>query len=162
MGCSTMANNEEYNDYLAHHGVKGMKWGRRKQRRTENKAAKAHFKTERTMFGSKKFQKASKKKSLEEAKLSSKQVKEGRYRVARARNIKRNAASISLGTLSAATAAKTGIGLICLTGGAATPAVLAAVGTVGLGTALAARKITGASYYGKQKKAYKRGIKNEK
>lgn len=148
-------NNE---NYLAHYGVLGMKWGRRKQRQTANQAAKAHFKTERSKFGSDKFQKASKKKSLKEASLSSKEVKEGRYRVARARNIKRNAASITLGSLTAVGAAKTGIGLAVLTGGAA---ILAGVGTVGLATALAARKVTGASYYGKQKKAYKKGIKAE-
>lgn len=148
--------------YLAHHGVKGMKWGRRKQRVTENKAARAHFKTERTKTSSNKWQKAYQKKNLNEAKLNSTEVKQGRYRVARARNIKRNAASLTIGAIVGSRAASIAGATAFLTGGAAIPAILAAGGATTLATAMAARKITGASYYGKQKKAYKTGLKRAK
>lgn len=114
----------ESNSYLCHHGVKGMKWGRRKQRRAENSAARAHFRTE-TAKDFQSHQKASRKKNLKEASLNESQIKSGRYRVARARSIKRNAA----------------------------PAIIAAVGASGIST-LGAHFGTGAHYYGKQRKAY--------
>lgn len=152
----------QMSDELYHHGVKGMKWGVRKQRRTENSAARAHFKTENSKVTSKKYQKASRKKSLNEAKLSSTEVKKGRYRVAKVRAIKRNAASITLGALTGSRAAAAGLGVAVATGGAAIPAMLAAGGTVGLATAIGAHYATGAHYYGKQRKAYKKGLKNSK
>lgn len=138
--------------YLAHHGVKGMKWGVRKQKRVENQAARAHFKSERAK-DYRSAQKANRKKSLKEATLSSTEVKQGRYRVARARNIKRNAASVALGALTGAGAAAA----VVATGGLATPAIIAAAGATSIST-VGAHFGTGAHYYGKQKKAYKTGL----
>lgn len=159
------------NDELYHHGVKGMRWGRRKQRPTSNSepskrqlkkerlesykkdkgpkrgkflnaansAARSHFRTERTRsFNT--YRKQNSKKNLKEARLTSNQIQGGRYRVARARSIKRNAASIAL-TAAATTAA-------VATGAAVVAPAIAAIGGVGLHFA------TGAHYYGKQRKAY--------
>lgn len=47
MGCLTMTNNEEYNDYLAHYGVPGMKWGQRRARKKANKAVKQWEKSQK-------------------------------------------------------------------------------------------------------------------
>lgn len=137
---------------LAHHGVKGMKWGRRKQRATENQAARAHFKSERT-GNFQQYRKATNKKNLKEGKLTTNQIKSGRYRVAKARSIKRNAASVAIGTLTGVGAAAA----IAGTGGLATPVILAGIGTAGVGT-IGAHFGTGAHYYGKQRKSYKKGV----
>lgn len=134
--------------YLCHHGVKGMKWGHRKQRRAENSAARSYFREDRAQdFQT--MKKANRKRNLREASLNESQVKTGRYRVARARSIKRNAASVTLGALTGAGAAAA----IVATGGAAAPAIIAAVGASGIST-LGAHFGTGAHYYGKQRKAY--------
>lgn len=166
-----------YNSYLIHHGVKGMKWGVRKKEESSgssntnhtkkiskkerlseyksdkgpksnaftnasNSAARSFFKAERTKsFNT--FRKANSERTLKEASLTESQIKNGRYRVARARSIKRTVlttwGSLGLGTLAGAAS-----------GGAAllvTPAVATAA-------AIPLNFITGAHYYGKQRKAY--------
>lgn len=135
-------------NYLCHHGVKGMKWGHRKQRRAENSAARAHFRSD-TAKDFQTMQRANRKKSIKEASLNESQIKSGRYRIARARSIKRNAASVALGALTGVGAAAA----ITATGGAAAPAIIAAVGGSSIGT-VGAHFGTGAHYYGKQRKAY--------
>lgn len=167
---------EEMNDeYLAHFGVLGMKWGKRKERKkavkegkksnldsyrsdkgpnrmgvmnAANSAARSHFRSERTRnFNT--YRKQNSKKTLKEARLTSDQVANGRYRVARARSIKRNAASVALGALTGAGA----VAAVAATGGVAAAGILAAVGGSGIGT-IGAHFGTGAHYYGKQRKAY--------
>lgn len=141
------------NDYLVHHGVKGMKWGRRKQRAKENSAARDFYRTERTNDFNK-YRKYERRKNLKEARLSSKDVKSGRYRVAKARSIKRNAASVAMGALVGTGAAAA----ITASGGTAALALMPIIGASSL-TTLGAHFGTGAHYYGKQRKAYKKGLK---
>ena len=136
-------------DYLCHHGVKGMKWGRRKSRMQANSAARAHYKADRTGNFSV-YRRNTSKKNQKEGNLSESQIKNGRYRVAKARSIKRNVASVAIGALAGAgTFAAT-----VATGGAALPAILATAGATSVTTA-ASHFGTGAHYYGKQRKSYK-------
>lgn len=161
-----MASYDHDMNYLSHHGVQGMKWGRRKQRPSSgrsrkqttlqtykkdnspkrfkvmnaaNSAARSHYRTERTKsFTS--YRKASAKRDIKEARLTESQIKNGRYRVARARSIKRNVASVALGTAAGAAAVASGAAIVA--------PVLAAVGTTSM------HFVSGAHYYGKQRKAY--------
>lgn len=166
-------------DYLCHHGIKGMKWGRRKDRSnhsgsSKKEAKKSTMKSYRSDKGPKRFKavnaansaarsfyraqrandfgdykKASNKQQLKEARLTESQIKNGRYRVARARSIKRNIASIGVGVGVGVASASA----ITATGGAALPAILASVGASGATTAIGHFK-SGAHYYGKQRRAY--------
>lgn len=137
-------------DYLCHHGVKGMKWGRRKDRRAANSAARAHYKADRTRNFNQ-YRKSTSKRDRKEGRLNESQIKNGRYRIARARSIKRNVASVAIGSLAGTGAAAA----VAATGGAALPGILAAVGATSATTA-AAHFGTGAHYYGKQRKSYKK------
>lgn len=137
-------------DYLCHHGVKGMKWGRRKDRRAANSAARAHFKADRT-GNFNKYKKSTSKRDRKEGRLSESQIKNARYRIAKARSIKRNAASVAIGSLAGAGA----MAAVAATGGAALPGILAAVGATSATSTVAHFK-TGAHYYGKQRKSYKK------
>lgn len=140
----------EQEDYLCHHGVKGMKWGRRKDRRAANSAARAHYKADRTSDFNK-YKKSTSKRDRKEGNLNESQIKSGRYRVARARSIKRNVASVAIGSLAGAGT----LAAVAATGGAALPGILAAVGSTSATSAIAHFK-TGAHYYGKQRKSYKK------
>lgn len=166
-------------DVLIHFGIPGMRWGHRKARETSgdgnkksakqqtldsyrndkgpkrfkvlnaaNSAARSHFRSDRTS-SFKTYRNQQRKRDLKEARLTSDQVKNGRYRVARARSIKRNAASVALGALTGAGAAAA----VASTGGLAAVGMLAFAGATGVGT-LGAHFGTGAHYYGKQRKAY--------
>lgn len=107
-----------------------------------NSAARSHFRSERTR-SFKTYRDQNSKKTLKEARLTEAQVKNGRYRVARSRSIKRNVASTVLSTAA-------GAAMIASGGLAVAPiaAATAVVGTTGLHFA------TGAHYYGRQRKAY--------
>lgn len=150
-------------DYLCHYGVLGMKWGRRKDRKraksktmrdykkdkgpkrfkvmnAANSAARSYYRSDRTSdFKTYKNQKS--KADRKEARLTPDQIQKGRYRVARARSIKRNVASVAIGATVGTSAA--------LLGAAALPSVLLSVGTAGV-----SHFTTGAHYYGRQRKAY--------
>lgn len=147
---------------LYHHGVKGMKWGIRKDKRVSNKlksyrtsrktdpktdflkvnrpnsAARSYFRTKRTL-SMRTYQHQSDVMERKIVGLSKDQIENGRYRVARARNIKRKTVSALLGV--GATAATVG------TAGVAAPIV---GGIVGVG----ANYITGGHYYQRQSAAY--------
>lgn len=104
-----------------------------------NSAARSHYRSERT--GSfKTYRDQRNKRDMKEARLTEEQVSNGRYRVARARSIKRNVASAAIGTAAFAATAASG-GLL------AAPVVAAIGGT-------SAHFATGAHYYGKQRRAY--------
>lgn len=104
-----------------------------------NSAARSHYRAQRTK-SFQKYRNQIDKRDTKEARLTDEQVKNGRYRVARARTIKRNVASAAIGGAAfAATVAS---------GGAAAAPIIAAVG----GTA--AHFATGAHYYGKQRRNY--------
>lgn len=107
-----------------------------------NSAARSHFRSERTR-SFKTYRDQNSKKTLKEARLTEAQVKNGRYRVARARSIKRNVAAIAVSTAA-------GAALVASGGALALPYAAVAVGggTAGLHFA------TGAHYYGRQRKAY--------
>lgn len=151
---------EFVSDELYHHGVPGMKWGQRKRQilkgyRTDkgpkrgkvlnasNSAARSHFRADRAL-SYRRFSSQNSKARLKEGRLTSEQVKNGRYRVARARSIKRNAASVGVGALAGGALAAT-----VATGGAAGLAILGGIGATGI-----SHFISGAHYYGKQRKAY--------
>lgn len=153
-----------YNDELQHFGIKGMKWGvrkaankmkenaaTRKSYRTDkgpkrygfinaaNSAARTYYRKERTK-NFQAYRKAESKLELKTARLTDEQVRNGRYRVARARNIKRKTLSVALGTAAGAALVASGA---------------AAVGVpVGAAVAVAANYKTGAHYYAKQSSAY--------
>lgn len=105
-----------------------------------NSAARTYYRSERTNSVSKQKRQNS-KLDLKTARLTQEQIKDGRYRVARARNIKRKTMVALLGTTA-------GAGLI-----AAGAAVVGAV-SVGAGVAVAGNFATGVRYYAKQKRAY--------
>lgn len=167
-------------DYLIHFGVKGMKWGVRKeeyrnmdsdQRRAtrkkyrENKklqtahelsymknaggigksAAKSYFKFSKT--GN---EKDKSKMERREATLTSDQVKNGRYLVARGRNIRRKAlagsAALTIGSAGAAAMAVSGAAILAPLAVATIPAGLVTGGVI--------NKVTRGSYYSKQAKLY--------
>lgn len=104
-----------------------------------NSAARTYYRKERTK-DFQKYRKQHNKLELKMARLTDEQIKNGRYRVARARNIKRKALSVAL-------AGGAGAALIA-SGAAAIGVPLAVGGTVGLNFA------TGGRYYAKQKRAY--------
>lgn len=107
-----------------------------------NSAARSYFRADKTR-SFKTYRDQEKKKTLKEARLTESQVKNGRYRVARARSIKRNVAAVAVSTAA-------GAALVASGGALALPYAAVAVGggTAGLHFA------TGAHYYGRQRKAY--------
>lgn len=162
-------------NYLIHYGKLGMKWGvrheekkaAREQRKADlnsmrtdkgpqrfkvmnaaNSAARSHYRQQRT--GSfKTFQKQGRIKSKKEARLTTDQINNGRYRVARARSIKRRSASALIGGAAGAAA---------MAAGATAMAPIAGVAIAALGVAGAAGTVanfaTGAHYYSGEKRAY--------
>lgn len=80
------------------------------------------------------------KRDLKEARLTDSQIKNGRYRVARARSIKRNIASVAVGVAVGSATAAAGAAAI-------SPLLGAAAATGG-------HFATGAHFYGKQRRAY--------
>lgn len=149
---------------LYHHGVKGMKWGIRKDRKLANKmksyrtsrktdpktdflkinrpnsAARNYYHAQRTPI----FKEYKRQTHLMDRKISGltkAQIENGRYRVARARNIKSKALS----------------GLLAAGVGAATvgSAGVAALPLAGL-TAVGANYLTGGFYYAGESATYGR------
>lgn len=148
--------------YLAHFGIPGMKWGVRKARSAEirsrtktqskdkgpkrfgvlnaaNSAARTYYRKERT-GNFKTYRDQSAKLDLKMARLTTDQINNGRYRVARARNITRKAVSGLVGGVTGAALIASGSGFV----GAA----------IGAGAATATNFATGGHYYAKQQKAY--------
>ena len=147
---------------LYHYGVKGMKWGIRRDRRVSDKlksyrtsrktdpktdflkinrpnsAARSYYRsmTAKTLSGYRRHTQIADKKM---SGLSKDQIENGRYRVARARNIKRKAVSTLIGT---------GAGVAAV--GIAGPAGIPIGGIVGIG----ANFITGGHYYQGQSATY--------
>lgn len=147
---------------LYHYGVKGMKWGIRRDRRVSDKlksyrtsrktdsktdflkinrpnsAARSYYRAQRTpSFRTYKKQTAIADKKM--SGLSKDQIDNGRYRVARARNIKRKTVSALLGA---------GAGIA--TAGTAGAAAVPIAGLVGVG----ANFVTGGHYYQGQSATY--------
>lgn len=104
-----------------------------------NSAARSHYRAE-TTNSFKTWKTETAKKDLKEARLTNDQIKNGRYRVSRARSIKRNIGSVAFAAALATP--------LVASGGAALGLGLAAVG----GTSM--HFVSGAHYYGKQRKAY--------
>lgn len=165
-------------DYLCHYGVQGMKWGqhlmakikdkvdesskRHKEVKAEraklmdtyrhdkgpkrhlilnaaNSAARSHYRAQRTKDFAR-YRKQTDIATKKEARLTPEQVAGGRYRVARARNIKRK-------ILTAGVATAIGSGVAATGATAAAPVIAAA-------SAVAFNRISGASYYASEKRAY--------
>ena len=150
------------NEELYHYGVKGMKWGIRRDRKETstlksyrtsrktdpktdflkinrpNSAARSYYRAQRTgNFATYKKQTAIMEKKI--SGLSKSQIENGRYRVARARNIKRK-------TISALAGVGTGVAVVGTAGVAAVP-VAALVG-------VGANYVTGGHYYQGQSATY--------
>lgn len=148
--------------YLSHYGVKGMKWGIRRDRQVSDKlrsyrtsrktdpktdflkinrpnsAARSYYRsmTAKTLPGYRRHTQIADRKM---AGLSKDQIENGRYRVARARNIKRK-------TISSLIGVGAGIGAATVAG----PAGLAVGGLVGVG----ANYVTGGHYYQRESATY--------
>lgn len=150
------------NEELYHYGVKGMKWGVRRNRDVSNKtreyrtsrktdpktdflkinransAARSYYRAQRTSN----FQRYKNQNAIMDKKisgLSKEQIENGRYRVARARNIKRKTVSALLGV---------GAGVATVgTGGLAAVPIAAVVG-------VGANFVTGGHYYQGQSATY--------
>lgn len=104
-----------------------------------NSAARSYYRQQRTKKLTT-YRNQGNKKDLKEARLTDEQIKNGRYRVARARSIKRNIASVAVGV--AVGSATAGLGA----------AALAPI--IGAGAAAGGHFGTGAHFYGKQRRAY--------
>ena len=150
-----------YGSELYHHGVKGMKWGIRRDRRVSNKLKsyrdkskdpKTDFlKINRPNSAARSYYRQHKAKTMSTylkqstimdkkiVGLSKDQIENGRYRVARARNIKRK-------TLSALLGVGAGVASIPVAG----PGSVAIGGAVAVG----ANFVTGGHYYQGQSAAY--------
>lgn len=146
-----------YNEqYLEHFGIKGMKWGVRRAKKESyrsdkgpkrwlgtndaaNSAARTYYRSERT-GNFRTYRKAKSKLDLKMASLTKEQIDNGRYRVARARNIRRKALSTVVGTAAGAAAISSGAGFAGL--------------MFGVGTGVATNFASGGRYYSKQKRAY--------
>lgn len=147
---------------LYHYGVKGMKWGIRRDRRVSDKtksyrtsrktdpktdflkvnrpnsAARSYYRmhTAKTLGT---FKKQSTIMDRKISGLTKDQIENGRYRVARARNIKRKTVSALLG-----------VGAGVATAGTAGAAAIPIAGIVGVG----ANFVTGGHYYQGQSATY--------
>lgn len=155
-----------YETELYHYGIPGMKWGHRKaqaiksymnkKRATKeeyrknkgpkrglvnaaNSAARTYYRKERTK-DFRTYRKAEKKLDLKVARLTDEQVKDGRYRVARARNIKRKTVSSIVGTTVGIAAISAGAGFIGIP-----------IATI---SGVATNYASGGHYYSQQQRAY--------
>lgn len=165
--------------YLAHHGVKGQKWGVRRfqnedgsltdkgVKRYSTKAARLYYKAERNKIkqdkantfyeykkAGKKARKASAKSDRVSAGLSKQAVDKGRLKVASSRNLKFKAASV-------ASAAATGVGIAAVAASGAAAAPLAAIGIAAVGGMATGKAIGRTIYYGREKYNYKRSTNGE-
>lgn len=156
-------------EYLAHYGIPGMKWGVRrfeqaKQNHAErkartamarankgpkrfglfnaaNSAARTYYRRERT-GNFRTYRKAQSNLDRKEARLTPEQIRSGRYRVARARNIKRKTVSALTGGVVGAALISSGAGFV----GAA----------AGLSVAALTNHASGGTYYSAEARAYGR------
>ncbi len=109
-----------------------------------NSAARSFYRKERTHDFST-YRKQESKQQRKEGALTDEQVKAGRYRVAKARNIRRKVASVAVGTIVATGVAATG-------GAALAPLLTGAALGVGAGTVT--NVASGGMYYAGQQKTY--------
>lgn len=109
-----------------------------------NSAARSFYRKERTK-NFQTYRKQESKQQRKEAVLTDDQIKAGRYRVAKARNIRRKVASVAVGSI-AATA-------VVGSGGMALAPILAGA-TVGTGVGALTNLATGGVYYAGQQKSY--------
>lgn len=116
-----------------------------------NSAARSYYRAQNT-GNFKTYRKETAAADRKEASLSTNQVKGGRYRVARARNIKSKVATVAVGSLVGATTAAA----VTATGG------LVIAASLGIAAAAGTRQATHGSYYAKEQKAYgSKRAKNE-
>lgn len=112
-----------------------------------NSAARSYYRAQRTNnFG--KYKKQTQIQTRKEARLTEEQVKGGRYRVAKARNIRRKVLSTAVGALAAGGVAAASVA----TGGVAAAAILG-VGAGGI-SGVATNAISGGWYYAGEQRAY--------
>ncbi len=112
-----------------------------------NSAARSYYRAQRTNnFG--KYKRQTQIQTRKEARLTEEQIKGGRYRVAKARNIRRKVLSTAVGALAAGGVAAASVA----TGGVAAAAILG-VGAGGI-SGVATNAISGGWYYAGEQKAY--------
>ncbi len=112
---------------------------RKKAYKVSKSAARSYYKKDRT-DSFQDYQKYDKQQNRKEARLTQDQVAEGRHRVARARNIKRKAVSIAVGSAAAV--------------GLASVGAVAAAPILGMSLAALTNGVSGGMYYAKQSRLY--------